>query len=28
VHLGLLLGGSMVLIGVYLGALRSPVERR
>jgi drug/metabolite transporter (DMT)-like permease len=28
VRVGLFLGGSLVLIGVYVGALRSPVERR
>jgi drug/metabolite transporter (DMT)-like permease len=28
VRAGLFLGGSLVLIGVYIGALRSPVERR
>lgn len=28
VRLGLLLGGCLVLIGVYVGALRSPVDRR
>jgi drug/metabolite transporter (DMT)-like permease len=28
VRVGLLLGGCLVLIGVYVGALRSPVERR
>jgi drug/metabolite transporter (DMT)-like permease len=28
VYAGLLLGGCLVLVGVYVGALRSPVERR
>ena len=28
VRAGLLVGGSLVLVGVYVGALRSPVERR
>jgi hypothetical protein len=28
VRTGLLLGGCLVLVGVYVGALRSPVERR